>query len=173
MTKANKNKGRARELLQASNHLDAEYLTDSESDSDEEVNDEERQYDEFNEKEQDLHCMLSILLQDMVAIQGTGFLWDFKYRGKVYRDVEFVLFVPFVKCDTDEAEKLCAKYRSRNGNVKHLCRYCHCPNEQTDDPMARFPFKTQNEIQKLIDKQDLEGLKNISQAYVNNAWYKV
>ena len=42
-----------------------------------------------------------------------------------------------------------------------------------DNPMATFPFKTQTQIQKLIDHKDLEGLKAILQSYVKNAWYQV
>ena len=78
-----------------------------------------------------------------------------------------------VKSDTDEAEKHCAKYRSRSGAVKHLCRYCHCPNEETDDPQADYPAKTVKEILEMIINKDLDGLKEISQHYIDNAWYKV
>ena len=117
IAKASKEKGRARKLFKESHHLDAEFLSDS--NSEDKNNDDED--DDFLEKEQDYHAMLSVFLEDLVQLQATGFIWDLKYRGKVYKDVEFVVFVPFVKCDTDEAEKLCGKYRCRTGNVKHIC----------------------------------------------------
>ncbi len=121
LMKPSKAKGRGKELVKDSMHLEADLLlsdTDSEA---EDIDTGGKDADGFEEKEQDLHCQLSILLEDFVKIQGTGFLWDLKYKGKVYQDVEFVVFVPFIKCDTVEADKLCAKYQSRHQHVKHLC----------------------------------------------------
>ena len=60
-------------------------------------------------KVQDLHSILDKLLESYVQLQNTGFTWDLAYNGKVYKDAEFVLYTPFFKVDTDEAEKLCAR----------------------------------------------------------------
>ena len=100
-------------------------------------------------KAQDYHTMLSKLLQSYVDLQNTGFLWDLPYKGEIYK-VEFVLFCPFVKCDTEEGDKNCGKYLSRQGKVAHLCRHCHCPSHMTDDYLAKYPWKTQPKIEKLI-----------------------
>ena len=61
-------------------------------------------------KAQDLHSCLAKILEDYVKLQNTGFVWDLCYNGRVYKDIEFVLHTPFMKLDTDEAEKICGKY---------------------------------------------------------------
>ena len=59
------------------------------------------------QKSIDLHQMLKIIFKSYVELQEKGFIWDLQYRGTVYKDVEFVLFCPFFKLDTDEADKIC------------------------------------------------------------------
>jgi hypothetical protein len=107
-----------------------------------------------------------------VELQDTGFMWDLSYKGKVYK-LHFLMAVLFVKCDTVEADHLCAKYQMRHGCVKHLCRYCHIGLQEADDHMAKPKAKTQAEIQKLVAAQDLEGLHALSQIYLLNAFHKV
>ena len=162
--------------------LDGEGDTSSESDSEDEerqaTDDAEREANEDNEereavKAQDFHTILSSILESFVELQETGFVWDFVYKGKVYEALEFIIFVIFVKCDTEEGDLLCGKYTVRTQNVKHVCRYCHCPTEKADDPRASFRPKTQAEIQKLVDRGKLDKLKAISQQYIKNAWYDV
>ena len=104
-------------------------------------------------KAQDFHTMLSVILESFVDLQRTGFIWDLVYEGVLYKNVEFVIFVPFVKCDTEEADLLCGKYLCRNKHVKHICRYCHCPTSNADDPRAKYRMKTQAEIQNLVEKK--------------------
>ena len=91
----------------------------------------------------------------------------------MYKNVHIVLFVPYVKCETQEGDLLCGKYLCRPRHAKHVCRYCHCPMNKSDDPRARYKLKTQTEIQNLVQKGQLGKLKAISQQYINNAWYKV
>ena len=97
----------------------------------------------------------------------------FSLGGKLYKDLEFVLFVANVKCDTEEGDLLCGKYTVRTANVKHICRYCHCPTEDADNPLAKYPMKKQHEIQRLVEKQKLDQLKAISQQNIQNAFYTV
>ena len=78
-----------------------------------------------------------------------------------------------MKCDTEEADLLCGKYTVRTQNVKHVCRYCHCPTSKADDPRAKYPPKTQAQIQNLINRADLDRLQAISQQFIQNAWYNV
>jgi hypothetical protein len=40
---------------------------------------------------------------------------DFYYNGKLYKDVEILTFVPYIK-DNEEADKLAGKYGSRSNN---------------------------------------------------------
>ena len=124
------------------------------------------------EKPQDFHAQLNTILSSYVELEASGMLWDLFYRGKVHK-LELVFWTIMVKCDTDEAELLTGKYRSRSGNVRNLCRYCTCSNQETDNPKACYPFKTVPMIQQMIDDGDRDGLKDISQQMIDNAWYKV
>ena len=124
-------------------------------------------------KAQDFHSMLAKVLESYINLQSTGFIWDLFYKGKLYKDIEFIPFVPFIKCDTDEADVLCGKYKSRGKNVANLCRYCTCPTDESDDPSANYPAKRSDKIQRLVDKKDLQALKNMSQQCINNATYKL
>lgn len=173
-----KPKARGKKLFRESKHLDAEdvHLMDREgeyAESDSEDMDSDAGDMEDAVKAQDFHTMLRFALKSFVALQETGFVWDVAAYGKVFKNVEFVLFVVNVNCDSEEGDLLCGKYTVRTKNVKHICRYCHCPTADADNPKARYPMKTQKGIQKLIDKGDLEGLRQISQQNIQNAWYKV
>ena len=50
---------------------------------------------------------------------------------------------------------LCGKFKIRTRTVKHMCRYCHCPTEEADDPRVKHKKKNPEQIQKLVDKQDI------------------
>ena len=117
--------------------------------------------------------MLDMILASYVKIQETGFVWDLFYNGKLYEDIEFIPFVPFIKCDTDEADVLAGSYKSRGPHVAQLCRYCECPTNESDDQLANYPLKRQNKIQKLVDKLALDELKALSQQCIQNATYKL
>ena len=122
---------------------------------------------------QDLHAMLDVILASLVKLFKTGLKWNLVYKGEVHNDIELVFFVPFIRCDTDEADKLCGSYTSRGKNVSQLCRYCMCPTNESDDEFANYRKKTPEHIQKLVDKQDLVKLKELSQQCIENAFYKV
>ena len=113
-------------------------------------------------KVHDLHTMLDVIFANYVKLQETGFVWDLFYQNELIEDVQFVLFTPFMKLDTAEAEQLCGKYGSRSGNVKCICRYCECPTDEADDPFAEYRLKKMANIQRLVDNNDLEALKEIS-----------
>ena len=57
--------------------------------------------------------------------------------------------------------------------MKNLCRYCDCPQEETDEPYKDHNRKTQAMITELVRKKDLDALKLISQSNVFNAWYEI
>jgi hypothetical protein len=82
---------------------------------------------------QDFHTTLSKILEEFIAIQEEGFEWDLVYRGKEYKGVEFIPYVHFIKCDTEEADRLAGKYTSRGINVSQICRYCCCPTTVIED----------------------------------------
>jgi hypothetical protein len=91
----------------------------------------------------------------------------------LYKDAELVFRVSHVKCDTEEGDLLSGKFLSRTRNVKQVCRCCHCPMDEADNPQAKYKLKTQANIQNLVERGKLEQLRAISQQYINNAWYKV
>lgn len=177
-----KQRGRGKKLLADSGHLAAHdhgVLMAGEGDvvvedSDEEVPENAQDEEETAAiKAQDFHTQLDVILEGYVELQRTGFIWDLVYRKRMWRNIKFVLFVPFVKCDTEEGDLLCGKYLSRSRGVKHVCRYCYCPMTKADDPRAKYPMKCQRKIQKLCERKDLVRLKAMSQQCIDNCWYKV
>ena len=80
-------------------------------------------------------------------------------------------FIPYVKCDTKEAEDLCGKYGIRTGGVKCLCRYCDIPLNKGDRHLHECRYKTEPEIKKMVQENDLEGLKLLSQHHLWNAFW--
>ena len=117
--------------------------------------------------------MLACILEGLVDLQEHGFIWDFPYKGKLYRDVHFKIFVPFVKCDNQEADKLAGKYLSRGHGVQQLCRACHVPMEEANDHLHKPVYKTVGEIQNLVQRARLQDLQAISQSYLLNGFHKV
>ena len=162
-----KHKSKARRIMKESGHVDGTLSQNTLKDG-EGLDDN----DAIN-KAQDLHTMLSVVLRSYIDLQKTGFIWDFCYNNQVYKDMEFVLFTPFLKVDGEEADKLCGKYGVRTGNVAQLCRYCECPTDKSDRPLANYPLKTTKKIQRLIDRKDDEALKQLSQHRINNAMYSL
>ena len=133
--------------------------------------DEDVDYEVTKHKAQDLHVMIAAIMASYRELQDKGMVWDYKYRGKVYKDLELVFFVAFVKCDTDEADKLCGSYTCRTGNVAQLCRYCTCPTTDSDNHEAKYKPKTVSMMRKLLGKQDVLGLQQLSQQNIKNAFY--
>ena len=125
------------------------------------------------DKAQDFHKQLDTILTTYVSLEASGMLWDLCYRDKVYRNVILVFWTVMVRADTDEAELLCGKYRSRSKHVKMLCRYCTCPTSKGDSPHANYEAKTVSMIKDLMEIKDVKGLKDISQQYIDNAFYKL
>ena len=125
------------------------------------------------EKAQDYHAMLACILSGYVELQRTGFTWDLFYRGNLYKDIEFVLFTPFLKLDTKEADKACGSYEARTRGVAQLCRKCCCPTEDSDNHLANYARKTKAVIEALVEEGDVQGLKAISQQLIKNAMYAI
>ena len=122
--------------------------------------------------EQDFHQMLQVILRSYQQIQDEGTPWDLHCKGKLHR-LQLVMFVMFVKGDTVEHDRHCGKYLSRGKGVAQLCRYCTCPNQDTDEAYKDYPRKSPKMIKELVKKKDLAALKKLSQKYVFNAWYEI
>lgn len=166
-----KNQAKAKKLFKESNHVDSGGISGG-VDADPDADENETLPKDPAGPSKDLHKMLDVILESYREVQEKGFKWDLRYRGKTY-DVEFVPFVLFVKCDTQEGDMLCGSYTNRTKNVAQLCRYCTCPNSETDNPQANYPFKTVTMIKALTDAKDLVGLRAMSQHCIDNAFYKI
>jgi hypothetical protein len=162
--------GRSRTILRQSNHLDTQDGANSDDSS--------ANIAEFegvgNKNDQDFHAMMSVILEDLVALQENGLVWDHHNQdtGETWEDLHFITFVPFLRVDGKEADLCCAKYSQRS-STQQICRKCHIPLQRADDHMANYKLKTVSEIKKLVENADLEGLKALSQTYLRNAFYNV
>ena len=70
------------------------------------LDDEGLEDDSAISKAQDFHSMLDVVLRSYIELQNKGFYWDLHYNNKVYPNIEFVLFTPFVRADGEEADNL-------------------------------------------------------------------
>ena len=130
----------------------------------------EEEYELRTHKSQDEHRIMAAILQSYLKLQEEGMIWDYKYRGKVYKNLELVFFVAYFKCDGDEADKLCGHYRSRGEKVACVCRYCTCPMAKADDENANYKLKNAQRIQRMVERNDEKGLKAISQQNIKLAF---
>ena len=170
--------GRGRQILAEANHMESQDMPDSsgeDTDSDASSTERVRKTDAVGDKgDQDFHAMMSVILEDFVALQETGFLWDHydPITGVVTSDIHYKIFVPFLKVDGKEADLACAKYAQRS-STQQICRKCHVPLAEADDHLAKYRLKTVQEIKALIDEADLAGLQGLSQTYLRNAFYDI
>ena len=162
-----KAKSRSKKMFQETGHAAAMHVAvdDGEGEAEEEDPQEEIK------KAQDYHSILTTLLKSVKEVIQEGMVWDYKYRGQLYTKIEMVFYIAFIKCDGEEADKLCGKYLSRTKKVAQLCRYCCCPTGETDDHLGRWAYKTEPMIQALVDKDKEVALKKLSQHNIENAFY--
>ena len=120
----------------------------------------------------DYHHILSIILKSFKDLQESGMKWTFRHRGKIYKDITLKFVVAFVKCDTDEADKLYGHYQSRGG-VSSLCRYCTVPTTDCGKVLISAKPKTVPMIKKLVQQNNLVALKELSQKPINNVFYEL
>ena len=146
-----------------SGHLD----TIQDEESEEEVMDDEG----FNCVVQDYHVVLDKIFEFFLPLQDSGFTWDLRLAGQVHH-VEFVIYTAFIRCDSKEADILCGRYGSYS-KVNMLCHKCLCPFDETDNEKSDFPPKTPEMIQDLMDAEDFDQLKEYSQHYLRNAYYRI
>ena len=99
---------------------------------------------DFVGKLQDWHTMLSVIMEKsgLKDLLMNGMVFDYVYKRKLYRNLELLFYIHFVKCDGEEGDKLCAKYLSRAPNVAQICRYCLCPTKWTSHICYKVKYKT-------------------------------
>ena len=159
-----------RKMFVESGHVSAleRYCKESEE---EEEDEEDFSESDGVDKAADYHAILEVLLRSLKDLISDGMVVDINYKGKIYKDCELVFFVPFVKCDGDEGDKLALSYRSRGAHVQQLCRYCMCPTAETDNPHAKYPYKTEPMIKKLFEENNVEKLRKMSQICARNCFH--
>ena len=177
---------RGKKILQESQHAAASLLPTAEEEGIVDQSDEdsdaasqgfryiaEEDYELHNNKAQDYHKILATILESYQQLEANGMVWDYKYRGKLYKDVRLVFFIEFVPCDNDEADKLCGHYRSRGEHVASLCRFCTIRTGQADSHFMpkNVKLKTTAKIKRLVDCRQLEKLKDWSQQDIINAFH--
>ena len=123
------------------------------------------------DKAVDYHFILAELMSSLNELIEEGMMFDLRYKGKIHKNCELVFFVPFVKCDGDEGDKLCLHFRSRGKGVQNLCRFCTVPNHDTDNHKATHPYKTEPMLKKLYERQDFVALRKLSQIGAQNAFH--
>ena len=168
--KVHEHGGRGSEILREANHLETQDGDESVESSDSVI-----VTDAVGEGAiQDFHAMMAVILEEFLEIQRTGFLFDEWNLATqtLTQDIHYQTFVPFVRADTKEADQFCGKYGQRL-NTQQICRKCHIPLRTCDDHLANYRLKTEDEIQKLVQKRDFQGLKAISQTYLTNAFHAV
>lgn len=167
-----KNQSRARRFAMQSGHISSNNfeMADGEGDYEEGTpGDSDREA----HKPGDYHAMIDKILESYRDLQQNGFQWDLRYRGKTWYGLTFIPFLLFIKCDTKEGDMLCGSFNTYNAGVKNLCRYCVCPTEDSDNPEARYEFKSVPMLKPLVDDGDEEALRQISQQMNQNAWWKI
>lgn len=170
--------GRGREILAQANHLETQDGLNSEDEGEDSGDDANAPVVKMpgvgDKPDQDFHAMMACVLEGLVELQAGGFLWDHHdpVTGEDTPDIHYKIFVPFLKVDGKEADLACGKYQNR-ANTQQICRKCHIPLARADDHLAKPKLKTVAEIKKLIDNADLDGLKALSQTYLQNAFYNV
>jgi hypothetical protein len=167
-----KEDSRGKKIFVESGHIASlEHNTDALSEDDENEEGGNAAPESEVDKAADYHAILSVLLESLFELIDEGMVVDIFFKGKLYKDCELVFFVPFVKCDGDEGDKLCCSYRSRGAHVQQLCRYCQCPNAETDNPNADYPYKTEPMLRKLFEQNNVQKLKELSQICIKNAFH--
>ena len=135
-------------------------------------NPDDKVYQGDEHKNQDWHFILDHLLQTYRQLEKDGMVWHYKYRGKVYENIELVFFLHIVKCDNEEADKLCGKFTARTQHVKQICRFCECPTLHSSWCFGdKFPKKKEHKIKALVANNEVEELRAMSQAHLKNAFY--
>jgi hypothetical protein len=162
-----KEQSRSKKMFFDSGHIAATHLQAELNDGEGEA----KNVQDDAHKSQDYHTILGTILQTFPQLFEEGMKWDFSYRGQLHTDCLLKFFIPFVKCDTDEADKLCGSYTARGANVSQLCRYCCCPTNKTDLCLAKFPYKTVPMIKNLVQTNNLTKLQELSQQYINNCFH--
>jgi len=119
----------------------------------------------------ELHMQIRYILEKsgFCRLQNHGFRWNLNYNKQIY-PIVFHPYVPFIIGDTEGHDHLCGHYTSRTKNVQQLCRGCECPTLLSGYSKADFPLRRPGQINRLVNRGDLDGLQSLSQKYLKNGF---
>ena len=80
--------------------------------------------------------------------------------------------VPFIVGNTEGHDRLYGHYTARFKTVKQLCRACQCPTDLSGYSNAKYLHRTKptSNINRLVDRANLDRLKLQSQNYLKNGF---
>ena len=117
--------------------------------------------------------MIEVICSSLYTVnQQGGLKWHLHYHGKLYKlCLKFAIL--FLSGDNEGQHKFCGKYMPKTAQVSRICRTCNIPNEHTGDPHYKWRYYKMSELQKWVDKNDLDSLKDNSFHPVNNAFFSL
>ena len=119
------------------------------------------------------HEFLDMILASFDRLQKAGGIpFEFDYKGKHYK-VQLKIFMFAVIGDTEGHDRMTGHYQNRQLKVKRICRHCNIPSDRLDDPTYPWQYTFPKEITDLMEAEDWDGLKAISQHPIKNAFYKL
>lgn len=119
---------------------------------------------------EDYHAMIATCLASYKVIQD-GIILDFYYRGKLYKDVEFLFYIANIKVDNEEASRFCGQYSPKTETISQICRQCLVPTALASKSLANYPPKLEADIRELVTNNNKDALQKISQHNFRNAFW--
>ena len=124
-----------------------------------------------SQKVQLYHDILSRILRSLVELQQSEPMPFHLSFGN--REYDVLLKFPLLAIlgDTESHDRLCGRYNMRGINTARLCRHCDTPTHETANVDYLWRHIIPDDIKTLLAADDLQGLKNISQHPIRNAFY--
>ena len=119
------------------------------------------------------HECLDVIFASLRRLCDAGRMkFEFDYKGKHYK-VNLIFFVYAVISDTEGHDRAAGRYQCRLLGVKRICRHCNIPSNRLDDMKHPWQHTKPEEVTALLDAEDWDGLKNISQHPIRNPFYRL
>ena len=122
----------------------------------------EKKFEQSTHKSQDYHRIMATMLRSVKDLCEEGRVQDFKFAGKLYKNLELVFYVSNFKLDTDEADKITGRYGSRGHGIKSICRYCCIPTSQLD--FTKLPPGTKYKLPSVIGPLADRAIRKVGEA---------
>ena len=125
-------------------------------------------------KYQRLHNILDTILATYVKCQRPGALDGIVLTfGRHSQTVNLKVPCFFIIGDMQGGDKMAGSAPVYQHRVNRLCRKCNVQGRESGNPLVECQKITTNQVIKLLQNNDMEGLKQMNQYNVQNAWFKV